>query len=194
MPPPLILASGSPHRLALLRDAGYEVQAIPADIIEPELIPGPELEQQLLDLATAKAQAVVARGVPGFILAADTVSLVNNRILGKPRHATEAREMLTLLAGTHHEVWTAWALVRTDQNHWLNGVEKTHLVFRDWLPGELDDYLAGGEWAGKCGAYGLRLPDDPLVTEIIGSLSNVIGLPLERLCELEREFPDFFTT
>ncbi|MFO1022541.1 MAG: nucleoside triphosphate pyrophosphatase [Planctomycetales bacterium] len=192
MPRSLILASGSPYRLQLLKEAGYEVTPVASAIVEPELLVAPDLEEQLLSLACAKALTVADRGFTGLILAADTVSLVNDEILGKPTDEADARRMLTLLVGHPHEVWTAWVFLRTDRNQKLHGVEKTKLVFRPWKPGELDDYLASGEWAGKCGAYGLRLPDDPLLTEIIGSTSNVIGLPLERFAQLECERPDFF--
>lgn len=188
----IILASGSPYRLELLRNAGYDVTACPSEIPEPEFSDGPDLETQLQDLALQKARAVAQRVVQGLILGADTLSLVDGHVLGKPEDVHQAREMLLKLAGTTHEVVTAYAILRSWDGKFLTGVERTRLQFRPWHPGELQHYLESGEWAGKCGAYGLRWPDDPLVISLTGSVSNVIGLPLERLAALQQQQPQFF--
>lgn len=140
-------------------------------------------------LAQLKARAVQRLGHSGVILGADTVSLAGGEILGKPADREIARQMLGKLSGTTHQVLTGWCLLRTMDGLALTGVEQTEITMRHWTDSQIRSYLDSGEWQGKCGAYGLRLPIDPFVTGMTGSASNVIGLPLERLAEVWREFP-----
>lgn len=177
----LTLASASPYRLQLLRAAGYEVDAVAAAIDESMLELDPDLEAGLVSLAQRKAFAVCRRGVEGLILAADTVGVVAGRVLGKPESRDEARQMLSGISGTRHDVLTGWCVLRSHDRLLLSGVERTGIVMRDWSDQELENYLESGEWQGKCGAYGLQPVNDPFVTAIEGSISNVIGLPMERL-------------
>ncbi|MBS0264224.1 MAG: septum formation protein Maf [Planctomycetes bacterium] len=183
----LILASQSPDRLELLRTAGYDVLVMPADLAEPDPASFSDFDAGLMHIAIMKARAVRARGAEGLILAADTVGVVAGEIFGKPRDRADARRMLSAMSNTVHEVCTGWCLMRTrDQLHWT-GCEHTSIAMRAWTDDELQWYLDGGEWQGKSGAYGLQLPHDPFVTRIDGSLSNVIGIPLERLATVLRE-------
>jgi septum formation protein len=184
----LILASQSPHRLQLLRDAGYEVAAIPASITEPDLADFPDFGAGLIHIATLKARAVWRSGAQGLIFAADTVGFAGGKVFGKAADRAEALRMLQAISGTTHEVLTGWCLFRTrDQLH-LSGIERTTITMRAWTAEEFARYLDSGAWIGKSGAYGLELPRDPFVTGITGSASNVIGVPLERLAEVLAEF------
>jgi len=183
----LILASSSPHRLRLLREAGYEVQLFPATIEEPDLAALPDLERGLAQIATLKAQEARRRGAAGLILAADTIGCVGGKVFGKPRDRADARLMLQSISGTVHEVRTGWCLLRTRDEMLVSGVERTTITMRAWSERELAEYLDSGQWAGKSGAYGLTWPDDPFVTAISGSPSNVIGVPLERLAQVLAE-------
>lgn len=187
--PRIILASGSPFRQGLLEQAGYEVTAVASGVAEPDLTLFPDLGAGLIYLSQLKARAVQRQGHSGIILGADTVSLAANQILGKPEDRESARRMLQLLSGTTHQVLTGWCLLRTFDELTLSGVEQSSLTMRDWTAAEVQAYLDSGEWQGKCGAYGLQQPIDPFVTDLTGSPSNVIGLPLERLTEVWREFP-----
>lgn len=180
----LTLASGSPHRLALLREAGYEVEAIPAGIVEPDLSCCEDLEAGLIDIARAKAEEVARRGVSGLVFAADTVGCVAGRVFGKPTDRADAERMLRAISGTTHEVLTGWCLLRTADRSRQEGVERTVITMRAWSEAELAAYLDGGKWIGKSGAYGLELPTDPFVTRIQGSAANVVGVPLERVREV----------
>jgi septum formation protein len=185
----LILASQSPDRLQLLRIAGYEVVAIPADIPEPDLAAFAELEAGLMHIAMLKARAARSKGAVGLILGADTVGVFAGQVFGKPARRTDARRMLTAISGTVHQVFTGWCLLRTrDQLH-VTGVECTKVTMRDWSADEVEAYLDSGAWIGKSGAYGLQFPHDPFVTNVTGSTSNVIGIPLERLAEVLNEMP-----
>lgn len=187
--PSIILASGSPYRRELLEQAGYDVTAVASGIDEPDLALFPDLAAGLIYLAQLKARAVQRLGHSGVILGADTVSLAGGHILGKPADRAVARQMLEQLSGTTHQVLTGWCLLRTTDELALTGVEQTEITMRRWTESEILAYLDSGEWQGKCGAYGLQLPIDPFVTGMAGSASNVIGLPLERLAEVWREFP-----
>ncbi len=186
--PHLILASQSPHRLSLLRNAGYDVIAVPAGVAEPDLAGFPNLEAGLIHVAGLKARAVADSGVKGLIFAADTVGVVGGKAFGKPADRPEARRMLQAISGTTHTVLTGWCLFRTSDRLQIAGVECTTITMRTWTPDEFDAYLDSGGWIGKSGAYGLSLPHDPFVIHIAGSPSNVIGVPLERLAQVLGEF------
>lgn len=186
---PLILASGSASRKQLLEKAGYRVTAVVSGVDEPDLAGFPDLSAGLIYLAHLKARAVQQQGQSGLILAADTVSVTNRAILGKPRDLADARHMLHQLSGSQHAVLTGFCLLRTSDGLTWSGVEETSIVMRPWTDVEIQAYLDSGDWEGKCGAYGLQLPEDPFVTAMRGSASNVIGIPLERLALIFDEFP-----
>ncbi len=97
--------------------------------------------------------------------------------------------MLRQMSGIHHEVWTGWVLVSADRSFTVSGVDRTSIHFRNWMEAELAQYLDSGEWEGKCGAYGLRWPNDPMVESLEGSVSNVIGLPMEQIQSVLRRIP-----
>lgn len=177
----LILASRSSDRLHLLQAAGYEVEAIPAEVEEPPLTDCADLEAGLVQIALSKAHAVCRRGAQGLILAADTVGLVQGEVFGKPVDRDDARRMLLAISGAVHEVLTGWCLFRTRDQLQISGVERTTIAMRPWSEREVAAYLDSGAWIGKSGAYALQLPDDPFITAITGSKSNVVGVPLERL-------------
>jgi len=179
--PRLILASQSAHRLQLLREAGYDVEAMPANIDEPDPSQFGDLDVGLIHVAMLKAFAVFRRGTSGLILAADTVGVAGGAVLGKPADRDDALRMLRAISGTVHEVRTGWCLLRTVDQLQFSGVEKTTITMRAWTDSEFEDYLDSDHWIGKSGAYGLELPHDRFVTRIDGSASNVVGVPLERL-------------
>jgi septum formation protein len=186
--PRLILASQSPYRLRLLRDAGYEVEAIPANVAEPDLADFADFGAGLIHVASLKARAVWRSGAQGLILAADTVGYAGDRVFGKAADRADALRMLQAISGTTHEVLTGWCLLRTRDQLQISGIERTAVTMRAWTAEEFAAYLDSGAWIGKCGAYGLEIPHDPFVTNIAGSAANVIGVPLERLEQVLAEF------
>ena len=181
--PRLILASGSPRRKSLLREAGYVFVVAPADIDEetypPNLLPAAIAEF----LAVAKAELIANRFPHDVTLAADTVVALGDQQLGKPRDAEHAREMLTMLCGTTHQAITGVCVMRP-ATRWRKSVIVTSTVqMRILTATEIDQYVAGGQWEGKAGSYGIQ-DDDPFVTRIAGSTSNIVGLPIEATAEL----------
>ena len=183
----LILASGSPWRLQLLREAGIEPRVQVSQIEEPDLAGFADLEAGLVYVAHLKAREVARTGATGLILAADTVSRARGELLGKATSRAEARRMLESLSGTEHDVLTGWCVLRTGDERLVGAVGRTILEMRPWSEAEIEAYLNSGEWEGKCGAYGLQMPDDPFVTGMTGSASNVVGLPMESLLPVLRE-------
>ncbi|MGE3818975.1 MAG: nucleoside triphosphate pyrophosphatase [Isosphaeraceae bacterium] len=186
--PRLILASASPRRRQLLEQAGYAFEVDPSDVEEPEPDVGEAVAPYVAGLAWRKAVSVARRRRSGLILAADTACAVDGSILNKPVDRADAERMIRLQEGRDTLVLTAVCLIRADRWEWRGAVETSVVRFRALRDDERTEYLDGLKWRGKAGAYGLQ-DDDPFVTLVTGSFSNVVGLPLERLAALLRERP-----
>jgi septum formation protein len=181
--PPLVLASSSPRRLALLQQMGLEPTAlIPADVDET---PGrAELPRSLATrLASEKAQAAwrIAKsreGVEGaYLIAADTVVSVGRRILPKCEVAEEAEDCLRLLSGRAHRVYTGVSLI-TPKGAERRRLVETRVRFKRLTGREMAAYISSGEWRGKAGGYAIQGLAGSFVVKLIGSYSSVVGLPL----------------
>jgi len=173
----LILASASPRRRQLLENLGLTFWVESADIEERPL--AHETPQQfVLRAATEKAQAVSRRDLDAWVLGADTVVLLDNRILGKPVDAGDAQQLLIRLAGRWHEVLTGFCLCRKDIPHQTARVVTTAVKFVDFDETVAAAYVQTGEPLDKAGAYGIQGKGGFLVERINGSYSNVVGLPL----------------
>lgn len=180
--PPVVLASGSPRRLELLRRLGVEPTVRPADIDESPR-PGEAPADLVMRLATAKARDVEA-APDELVVAADTVVAVGTRVLGKPRDRDDATRMLGELSGRDHHVLSGVALRLGDRLQ--ADVATTRVSFRRLDPREIAWYVATGEPDDKAGAYGLQGAGAVLVEGIRGSDTNVIGLPLVLTVTLAR--------
>ncbi|WP_371348892.1 Maf-like protein [Ancylobacter sp. IITR112] len=181
--PTLVLASGSPRRLALLAQAGIEPDALlPADIDEtPERGELPRrlalrLAREKLDAADARRRAM-GQHEGAFLLAADTVVAVGRRILPKPDIAEEAADCLRLLSGRAHRVYTGIALM-TPKGGVRTRLVETRVRFKRLSREEMDAYLAAREWEGKAGGYAIQGLAGVFVVKLVGSYTNVVGLPL----------------
>ena len=180
--PRLILASASPRRRNLLAEAGYTFDTEKPDLDE-ENVAASYPSELALRLARLKAESVALRHPDAVVLAADTLVAFGDLVLGKPRDAAHAREMLTLLAGTTHLVITAVAV-----RHEAAGFAQEQRVMsavrmRKLSQKEIDDYIAGRDWQGKAGGYGIQ-DRDPFVTRMSGSHSNIVGLPMSATRQL----------
>lgn len=176
-----ILGSGSPRRLELLGQMGI----VPDDIRPPDIDETP-LPRELprpycIRMAAEKAVAVRA-DADDIVLSADTTVALGRRILGKPEDESQARAFLGALSGRRHQVITAIALRRGDQQ-WQRDVV-TAVKMKRLSKQELDGYLATGDWRGKAGAYGIQGPAGALIPWIQGSFSAVVGLPLAETANL----------
>jgi septum formation protein len=181
--PKLVLASGSPRRLALVNQAGIEPEALrPADLDETPL--RGELPRACANrLARAKADAALEmvrlddelKGA--YILSADTVVAVGRRILPKAELLDQAAQCLRLLSGRNHRVHSAVCLVTPNEAYRQRLVE-TRVRFKRLSDEDIEAYLASGEWRGKAGGYAVQGIAGSFVVKIVGSYSNVVGLPL----------------
>jgi septum formation protein len=182
---PLHLASRSPRRRALLAELG-----IPFVVLEPgveeEPSAGSSPAEHAVSLALAKAQEVAGRVPRGLVLGADTVVLVDGRILGKPEDNGDAARMLRALAGRTHEVLTGLALLRRPDGRTLTGVSRTLVRMRALSEAEIQGYVATGEPHDKAGAYGIQGFASAVVERVDGCWFNVVGLPVALLGDLVR--------
>jgi septum formation protein len=184
----LILASASPRRQSLLREAGYEFLVHPADLDESALAVGIDLSPDDLSayLAHAKAEAVAAKFPNDVVLAADTIVALNAEMLGKPADADDARRILSRLSGTTHRVITGLAIVRGAAGVCLSQTVASTVQMRPLTAGQIEAYIATGQWQGKAGAYGIQ-DSDPFVARIGGCFTNIVGLPMTTTAELLRK-------
>jgi septum formation protein len=186
----LILASASPRRAEVLRDAGFEFEIQPAHVDESRL-PNEAAETYVRRLATAKADAIaqanLSDGTPAIVIAADTVVLVGQEILPKPNDAEDARRMLRLLSASTHEVLTGLFVIRAYDGISFTRVERTRVEFTRLSETDIDSYIQTKEPFDKAGAYGIQGVGGRFVRRIDGCYFNVMGLPLSRLWEILRQ-------
>jgi len=179
--PPLLLASASPQRRAILQQVGIAFTVEPTSVEEES-----RGEPRALVALNARRKACAPRAPGRLVLGADTVVSADGRPLGKPRDEQEAREHLALLGGVEHEVCGGIALVR-DGVLVDSAVVVTRVSFRPLTPELLDWYVRLGEWRERAGGYAIQGAGAALVASIAGDYLNVVGLPLVRLLELAPE-------
>ena len=186
----LILASSSPRRAQILRDAGFDFSIQPANVDE-SLAPGEAVEAYVARIAQAKAHAVAGRaladGTPAIVIAADTVVLAGKQILPKPKDADDARRMLRLLNATTHEVLTGLFVIRAYDGISFAHLERTRVEFTRISDFDIDAYIQTKEPFDKAGAYGIQGIGGRFVRKVDGCYFNVMGLPLSRLWEILRQ-------
>jgi septum formation protein len=185
--PPLILASSSPRRRQLLAEAGYAFSVIsPRASIEENLSPAEaELPARELvaRLAALKAEDVASNIEQGIVIGCDTVAECQGQILGKPRDRQHAQEMLSLLRGEEHRVYSGLCLWPKPQGMPRAEVAVTKLIMHPISDAQLEQHLDSQQWQGKAGAFGFQDGLD-WVHVVEGSESNVVGLPMELLAEM----------
>lgn len=179
----LILASGSPRRVELLGQIGVKPDRLmPMDLDETPLrSEQPKALAKRLSLAKAKAaqEAVLSdqEWDKSFILAADTVVAVGRRVLPKAELVSEANGCLDLLSGRNHRVFSGVCVI-TPEGLIRQKTVETRMKFKRLSKSEMNDYIQSGEWRGKAGAYGIQGIAGSFVVKLVGSYSNVVGLPL----------------
>jgi len=174
----LILASASPRRSELLRNAGIAFAVDPADIHEEPLAAETPIDYAQR-LAHDKANTVLARHPDAMVLGADTVVVVDEHLLEKPANADDAARMLRLLSGRAHQVITGVCLLSADFAR--TEAEVTQVTFVNMSDQEIAEYVASGESMDKAGAYGIQGMASRWVERIEGDYFNVVGLPVARV-------------
>lgn len=182
----LVLASASPRR----RDILFEIGCIPKAIDPADIDETPHAGEDPFDyaerMAVEKAEAVAGRHPDAAVLAGDTVVALGRDILPKAEDVETARRCLEMLSGKTHRVLGGYALKLPDGTM-RSGVAVTSVTFKDLAPADVEAYLAGWEWDGKAGGYAVQGEAARFVTELTGSRSNVIGLPIETVAPLMEE-------
>ncbi len=187
----LILASQSPRRRQLLREGGYEFQAVNPPLREPVCVSSSVTAVAWAEsLAYYKARAVSQSHPDSIVIGADTVCVHEDHLLGKPADLEDARRMLTHHFAGRTDVITGLALVCLSANQRIITHEVTTLLMRPMKNEELERYLQSGAWKDKAGAYALQEGGDAFVQSMQGSETNVVGLPMELLRRLLKQFQD----
>lgn len=188
----LILASASPRRAEILRNAGFDFEILPTRVDE-SVRQGESAKDYVCRLAEEKARAAM-REIPAnsdrdsaVIVAADTTVVLGSEILGKPTPAEDAGAMLRRLSGRTHEVLTGLAVLPLAGSEIQIAVETTRVTFAPMSGREIEDYVASGEAFDKAGAYAIQGRGGKFITRIEGCYFNVMGLPLARLYSMLRE-------
>jgi septum formation protein len=180
----LVLASASPRRQELLRNAGIPFEVRPADIPEDPL-PGEVARDCAERLAREKALAIATKCPTDVVLGADTVVVIDGRILGKPSDAAEAARMLRMLSGRQHQVITGVCLVASGQCSAAS--ETTSVEMSEIADPEIAAYVASGEPMDKAGAYAIQGIASRWIPRIDGDYSNVVGLPVALVWRMLRQ-------
>ena len=176
----LILASKSPRRKYLLEQAGIEFDVIPSHFDESS-IPYNTPDRYVQDLSLAKAGEVARKNTHRWIIAADTIVIIDGDVLGKPRGKETARRMLSKLSGQTHQVYTGFTICNVHMNKRLTASIRTDVTFKDLSPDEIEWYIHTDEPFDKAGAYAIQGLGTFLVKSIYGSYTSVVGLPV---CEV----------
>jgi septum formation protein len=179
----LVLASASPRRREILAGLGVSFEAVATDVEElSEGVPAEIVVENALRKARAGAVKAGA-GEDAIVLGVDTDVVVDGRVLGKPADEDGARERLTILSGRTHEVLSGVALV--DSSGERTALARSQVTFRALEPIDVDRYVASGEWRDRAGGYAIQGLGSTLVETLHGDFSNVVGLPLRTLLDLE---------
>ncbi len=182
---PIVLASASPRRVALLRQVGLEFTV--ADPGPDRPWPGrSEPRNGVRAVALDKARRIAARRPGALVIGADTVVVARGLRMGKPDSAVQAAEMLRRLEGRTHDVWTGIAVVRGRDAR--TAAECTRVQFARMSEADIQRYVASGETLDKAGSYGVQGRGAMFVRRIEGDYFNVVGLPLHRLRQVLAEF------
>jgi septum formation protein len=178
--PPLILASASPRRAELLRQLKLEFEVVASDakeVLDDHLSP-----LELCQLNAHRKARVVAKKIPdALVLGADTLVFLDHKIFGKPLNKDHAREMLLQLQGQTHRVVTGVCLIHLRTHAEKIFAVSTDVLFRPLTGEQIDEYLATINPLDKAGAYAIQEHGEMVVSEISGSFSNVVGLPIEKV-------------
>ena len=182
----LILASSSPRRQHLLREARFEFEIDPADIDESNIPSNLLPSDAAIYLAKAKAEVVATRHPDDVVLAADTIVAFGDRMIGKPKDAADAQRILDLLSGTTHIAITGLCVICRASGFVRQARVMSAVKMKSLTPNEIEHYIESNLWQGKAGGYGIQDPHS-LVKSTVGDVTNVVGLPMDKTAELLAE-------
>lgn len=179
----IILASASPRRKEILKNANVKFE-IMASSIEELTLDSESPCQMVMRLAFEKGIDIASRQKSDLVISADTIVVLDNTILGKPKDEIEARKMITSLSGRTHQVITGISLINLDNNKKIIDYVISNVKFKNLSEEDINDYIRTKESLDKAGAYGIQGYGALLVEEIQGDYFNIVGLPISRLSDL----------
>jgi len=184
---PFVLASSSPRRRELLSRMGLKFEVFPAEV-EEDSVSEQEPGEESIRIALEKAKWVAVRLPPGrWVLAADTIVIIDGEVLGKPRDKREARKMLRKISGRRHRVITGWLIMKSPTEVVRKGYVESRVMIKKLDEGVIEAYVDTGEPMDKAGAYAVQGIGAFMVKAIEGSWTNVVGLPLCEVIEALEE-------
>jgi nucleoside triphosphate pyrophosphatase len=183
----LLLASTSPRRIRLLREAGFNPEVLPSQIVETQADFLTPAEGALFN-AIRKGMAIALQHPDEIVLSADTIVTLDGTVFGKPADLEEAFQMLKRLIGKTHEVITAVAVMHLNKKRTRVGTERTAVKFRSLSDAEIREYLEIAQPLDKAGAYAAQESPDRIIESVTGSFTNVVGLPMELTIAILADF------
>ena len=183
----IILASASPRRSALLKQVGLRFKIDPTNY-EERLDLQLAIDALARKISLEKATAAAARHKNALVIAADTLGILDGKLLVKPRSEQDAKAMLASLSGRSHTVVTGFAIIDTATNKTVSRSVETRVTFKQLTSAEIDAYVKTGEPLDKAGSYAIQGIGSVIVEKIDGDFFNVVGLPLSALAEALKEF------
>ncbi len=180
----IILASGSPRRAKLLKDAGIDFLIEPSDV-EEVINNHHKPEEIVIDLALQKGKSVYLNHAKDTVIAADTIVVFNGQILGKPSNEEEAYHMLKTLSNETHEVYTGVAILKDNKEHVF--FTKSAVTMKLLSELEIKNYIATGEPMDKAGSYGIQGNGGQLVDHFKGDFFTIVGLPLKKVLQILKD-------
>ena len=183
----IILASTSQGRKELLEQTGIKFTVEASDYDEDMTMKVPPTELVKI-LSEGKAQAVASRYEDAIIVGADSIAILGEKVLGKPKDANDAARMLRELSGKMHVFTTGFTVIDTNSGRKVIGLSETKVYFKELTDDEIKGYVATGESVGHAGAYSIQQKGAMLVARIEGEYTNIIGLPLAQLSSVLKDF------
>ena len=174
----MILASNSIRRREILKDAGFNIRILPAEIEETSL--KNTLIEKVKDIAYKKAYHIAKSNLSEYVLAADTIVVIENKILGKPKDENEAKEFLKLLSANTHQVMTAYSFINIEKKICIQDVDISEVKFYKLDEEEIDWYIKTGEPFDKAGAYGIQGKGRIFIEKINGDFFSIMGFPIAK--------------
>lgn len=184
----LILASGSPRRRTIMAELGYDFDVIPANVNE-DIMFEESPKEHVLRLSRIKAESVAVGHRDDLVIGADTIVVLDSKILGKPESEKQANEMLEMLSGKTHMVFTGLTLIHNKENYSKSDFDFTEVIFNDLSKAEIREYISTGEPLDKAGSYGIQGMGSFLVNNYRGELDTVIGFPSKLFKKMYQEVP-----
>ncbi|CEP79384.1 Maf family protein [Paraclostridium sordellii] len=179
----IILASGSPRRREILANTNAKFDVLTSDVDE-RIFKFEEPTQLVLRLAFEKCMDIAINNPESLVIGADTIVVLDNEILGKPKNEDEAFEMLSKLSNREHQVITGMSIVNIESNKKIVDYTISNVKFKNLTDQDIRDYISTGECLDKAGSYGIQGYGALLVKEIQGDYFNIVGLPISKLSDI----------